>query len=100
MSTPILASELAPIPDGFGVLDFTTEGTIKDKWSGDTPSCKSFIIQPIGGDLEWRVDGTDVTAGNGLKILDGQMHVFENQPNIFEFGSFIGASNVRVHLFG
>lgn len=100
MASPTLANELAPASGGFEILDFTTAGTIAGKWAGTLPEARSFIVQPIGGDLEWRADGTAATAGNGIKITDGSMQIFENQKAFLTAASFIGAATVRVHLFG
>ena len=99
MSTPVLASELAPIPGGYSLIDFSTAGTILSKLGSLPAGARHFIIQPSGAALYWRADGTAATAGVGVEITDGVMQVFENQRSLMEDASFIGGS-ARVHLFG
>jgi len=99
MASNVVASELSAVVGGFQVLDFSTASSIADAWSGTIPEARHFIIQPDGADLEWRADGTSPTAGNGIKITDGAMQIFENQRFLLTQAEFLGG-NARVHLFG
>jgi hypothetical protein len=99
VSTPVLASELAPIPDGYSLIDFSTAGTILSKLGSLPDGARHFIIQPSGANLYWRADGNAATAGVGIEVVAGTMQVFENQRSLMEGASFIGGS-ARVHLFG
>ena len=100
MSTPTMAAEFAPIPDGFQVLDFTLIGTISDKWNGTMPDAKHFIIQPSGADLHWTADGSDPSGSVGLKMTDGSLNIFENQKSLLNDMKLSDCAIVKVHLFG
>lgn len=93
------APPLAPGADSYHSLDFSTAGTLADKIGEWRPEWKSAIIQPDGADLEFRADGTNPTAGNGILLADGTIQIFENQSALLKAALFIGGT-ARVQLFG
>lgn len=94
----VRAASFGP-PGAFHKLNFSTAGTLEDKIGSFDDEWRNAMIQPIGADLEFRVDGTTVTSGNGIVIADGECWVFENQKDLLEQASFLGGTDVRVHLF-
>ena len=64
-----------------------------------TDNTKMAVIQPNGGDVYWRDDGTDPTAIKGMLLTDGSVLQYTGKMNKIKFIKAAGTPKVDASFY-
>ena len=96
------------VQDGLWYEDFDLDtssatGLSVGSLPGPAKDVRRIVIQPIGGSVRWRADGTAPTATTGLRLNDGDSLVYDGDPakiSFIEDATSANSPTLFIHYFG